>query len=248
MGNLYLLDKLQQMKAVLTALGLMLFQCVAAQDATTSEMSRRAPSLIVVNGIPFLNSKFVSLVEGTPYFQEEWMKGVLIAYTGQVYKNLQLKLDLLENEVHYQNEKGEELISITPIRQVLLANAAGDSFVFVHSSTLPVTATPLKVGWYQHLYEGPASLYKAYEKSMFETRPYNSASAEQHIKTKESYLLLYNNSYIELRRIKDAPTILANKKAELESFLNNNDDKKRTLDQRFTSLVEYYNSILADKK
>ena len=47
----------------------------------------------------------------------------------------------------------------------------------------------------------------------------------------------------------EAPEVLAYKKAELEDFLKNKDDKKASLDDRFAALIEYYNSFTAkDKK
>jgi hypothetical protein len=79
-------------------------------------------------------------------------------------------------------------------------------------------------------------------------RPYGSATTEQRIKTTEKYLVLYNNAFLEVKKIKDVPSILANKKKELEVFLKNNDDQKASMDDRFVKLIEYYNTLFKEQK
>ncbi|MFL5809507.1 MAG: hypothetical protein ACJ749_08290, partial [Flavisolibacter sp.] len=64
------------------------------------------------------------------------------------------------------------------------------------------------------------------------------------MRTNESYLFYYNNTLMEIKKIKDAPSVLANKKTELEEFLKNKDDKKLSMDERFKALIDHYNSLV----
>jgi hypothetical protein len=131
----------------------------------------------------------------------------------------------------------------------VLTDAFGNNFRFIHSSALPQQpSNPLKVGWYQWLHSGTASLYKYFNKSMSESTPYGSATIEQKIKTKEKYMVSYNNAFIEIPKLKDAPAILANKKSEMESFIKDKDDSKKSMDDRFVALIEYYNSLFPAKQ
>ena len=41
--------------------------------------------------------------------------------------------------------------------------------------------------------------------------------------------------------------MLADKKKELEDFLKNKDDDKAPMDDRMVNLLQYYNSLLANK-
>jgi hypothetical protein len=239
------------MRRILAAIFMLSTQFCFSQrtvDVTNGDTRVGQNALVVVSGTPFVNEKYVSLVEGSPYFNEEWLKGVLVGQNGQEYKGLQIKLDLIENSIHYKDEKGNELITTTPIKEVVLTDALGNNYKFVHSSSLPETATNLKKGWYLWLCSGTASLYKYYDKNILEHTPYNSATTEQKVRTTEKYLVLYNNAFVEVKKLKDAPAVLANKKTELEEFLKNKDSKDLSLDDRFLALVEYYNSLFTEKK
>jgi hypothetical protein len=106
----------------------------------------------------------------------------------------------------------------------------------------------MKDSWYLWLLTGTASLYKIFEKNLSEQKPYGSATFEQHIKTLEKYLILYNNAFLEVKKLKEVPSVLSNKKAELEAFLKTKDDPKASMDDRFIKLIEYYNSLIKEKK
>jgi len=217
-------------------------------DVTNNDVRVGATTVNEVNGTPFINTKFVRLVEGSPYFSEDWMKAVLVGTDNYNYKNQVVKLDLFDNKVHYQDEKQVELITTTPLKELVLTDAQGNNFRFVKGSAIQFTTPETKESWFLWLASGTASLYKLYNKRLFEQTPYNSATIEQHIKTTEKYMVLYNNGLLEIKKLKDAPSVLANKKSELEDFLKNKDDKNKSMDERFIALVEYYNSLVKEQK
>src|SRR5258706_16439289 len=95
---------------------------------------------------PFLKAKFARVVEGSAYFAEEWMKGNVVV-NATPYPGVWLKLDLLDNEVHYRNTSGEEMIATKKIEKVILTDTtAGKVFTFIHSSFLPNNPV-LQKGW-----------------------------------------------------------------------------------------------------
>jgi len=217
-------------------------------DVTNGDVKVGASTFNLVNGTPFINSKYVKLVDGSPYFSENWMKGVLVGTDNYNYKGQTIKLDLLENQVHYQDEKQNELVTTTPLKEIVLTDPQGNNFRFVKGSTLQQATPQTQNSWFLWLASGTASLYKLYDKKMFEQTPYNSATTEQHIKTTEKYMVQYNNGLFEIKKLKDAPSVLANKKTELEEFLKTKDDKNKSMDERFIALVEYYNSLVKEQK
>jgi hypothetical protein len=146
------------------------------------------------------------------------------------------------------DEKQVELITSTPLKELVITDASGNNFRFVHASAIAGITPANKNRWFLWLASGAATLYKLFEKRLYEQTPYNSATTEQHIKTIEKYFVLYNNSLLEIKKLKDAPSVLANKKAELEKFLETSDDKNKSMDDRFMALVEYYNSLVKEQK
>ena len=51
-------------------------------------------------------AKFTKIVDGTPYFSDEWMKGNVVINGDNQFNGIYLKLDLYSNEVHYRDPKG----------------------------------------------------------------------------------------------------------------------------------------------
>lgn len=238
------------MRFLFIAAGLLLSQISFSQTVVdvSKDEGNAGNRFFVVGGSPFVTAKFVNLTEGTPYFKDEWMNAVLINDKEQQFKDFKAKIDLMSKEIHYLNQNSNELVATTPVVQVILTDNAGNNYKFVHSSTFPKTVTPVKEGWYLWLASGTASLYKFFTKSLTESKPYGSATVEQHIKTTESYLVLYNNAFLEIKKLKEAPSVLANKKTELEEYLKNKDNSKEGMDDRFAALINHYNLLFKEEK
>src|SRR6185436_17271038 len=71
--------------------------------------------LYTVAGTPFVTAKFARVVEGSPFFNEQMMRGSIILSEGKEYKNILVRLNLLETQVNYLSEKEVEMIASTPI-------------------------------------------------------------------------------------------------------------------------------------
>jgi hypothetical protein len=216
-------------------------------DVTKSDTKLGHTAFYTVEGQPFLNVKYVKLVEGTPYFKDEWYKGSAIGENGGEYKNLTLKLDLLDKQIHYM-ENSKEYITTSKVDQITLTDPLGNSYKFVGFDIPSKNGKTTGREWYQWLTTGKASLYKEYKKTLMETKAYSSPTTEQKIITKEIYLIYTNNAFLELKKIKDIPSVLADKKTELENFIKNNDDKNALPDDRFKAIIDYYNSLFKETK
>lgn len=217
-------------------------------DVSKEDVRIGASTFYVSGGAPFVTTKFVNLVEGTPYFKDEWFNGVVVDMSDKQYKNVRLKIDLLANTVHFLDDKEKEFTVTMPIKQVVLTDASANNYRFDHSSALANISNVEKNKWYLWLATGTASLYKEFEKDLTEFRGYGSATTEQRIKTREQYVIVYNNSLLEVKKIKDVPSLLTDKKKELEDYLKTKDDQKASIDDRMVKLIEYYNSLLKDQK
>jgi hypothetical protein len=196
--------------------------------------------LQVVGGNPVTNAKYVSLVEGSPYLQEEWIKGKLVTEQGYVFQDVFLRLNLIENTIHYKDPKGNEMIATMPIREVILPEqATSKTLRFVNSNILPSS----KKGWYLLLHNANVSFFKFYDKILSENRPYNSATTEQRIMTKEKYFVMMKNVSYPIKNIKDLQALFMDKQKDVEMFIKSLDTKK-PLEERMIEIVEYYNVLL----
>lgn len=193
-----------------------------------------------VGGEPVVKAKFIRLVDGSPFFLDMWLNSTITTTMGKVYNNIPVKLDLLEGKFHYLDPKGVEFIASTPIKEVTLKDSVkSENYRFVSSFNLPM----LKGGWYVPLAEGSVSLFKSFTKTIREIKPYNSAVSEQSIVTKEKYILIYNNQAFYLKNDKDVPSILADKKEALETFMKAQ-NKKQALETRLIETIAFYNTLV----
>lgn len=211
-------------------------------DVTSSDanMNRHAQN---ISGTALGLPKFTRLVEGTPYFSDQWMKGTLVLRSGQEFKDVALRLDLLGGQLIYRSDNGQELVVNMPVREVVLVDSANDhNYRFFHGSALGATGAKANT-WYLWLASGKTSLYKQYRKKLTEFKPYGSATTEQKINTYDHYLVLHNDALLRIEKLKDAPGVLAHKKGELEDFIKTRDKRNASMDDRFAALVAYFNSL-----
>jgi hypothetical protein len=172
-----------------------------------------------VSGVPFSLYKYAKVISGSPYFKEDWMRGVAVLTNGGRAKCDQIKLDLFTGEVHYKDSTGPELIATNPIARLTLTDMiTGIEYVFTNN---PVSSGRHKGcnSWYQVLETGTATLYKRIKKTLTEATPFNSATAEQTINTASFYFIEISNDIIAVKKLKDIPAVLSDKKNELEEFI-----------------------------
>jgi hypothetical protein len=196
-----------------------------------------------VSGSPVVNYRFVRLVEGSPFFRENWMNCVALSSDGKRFKCHQVKLELVYNDVYYLNEKGEEFICTEPLKEMVLTDTVTNaSYQFVHSSHVPALAQS-RQGWYLRLVNGKASLYQAFVKSINEAKQYGSAVTDQRINTAEEYLIVYDGRVMKCKKPKEVPALIADGKKELESFLKSDEIKQFTTAEQMTAMINMYNNL-----
>lgn len=220
--------------------------CFTAASQKTIDVDknpdRALDYLYTVGGTPFIMAKFARVVEGSPFFNEQMMRGALILPEGKEYKNILIRLNLLESQVNYLNEKKVELIASIPIREVVLQDTIlNHDHRFVFSDYIKTTDKPEK-DFYELLQTGKAELYKQHKKRILENKPYGSATIEQTIQTNFRYYLLLNGQWIKLNKLRDLPNAFPGKRVEVSKFIS---DKKLSGDtgENFEAVVIYYNSI-----
>ncbi len=197
-----------------------------------------------VNGAPVVTNIYYKVVEGSAYFNPEWMKGSAALAKEKEYRNLWLKLDLLANQLHFRDDKGNEMICSTPLTRLTLGDSlhGGKVYHFAYSAFIPELFSLKPEAWMEVLAEGRASLYSQHKKIISEIRPYGSATMEQHIMTSDINYLVYNNQSIRVKRLSDIVSVLSDKKAELQQWIKNNNVEDRN-PADMSRLVQAYNSM-----
>ena len=188
-------------------------------------------------------AKYVKVVEGSPYFRETWMRGMVTLSKGSRYDSILLRLDLLDNSLQFINLDGKEMIVTSPVRAIILHDSVtGKKYEFDNSVFLPVT-NKIETGWYQLLADGQVALYKRMVKTLKENQPYGSATVEQTISDATQYYIFANSVFTRVKKMKDIPVQLNDKKEELNKYIS---VKKLSghSDADYASVVDYYNSLI----
>ncbi|HMH24173.1 MAG TPA: hypothetical protein VK563_20460 [Puia sp.] len=212
-------------------------------NADAVQMGKGIP--IVLSGSePFSMAKFVKVTSGTPFFTEQWMRGMLVPATGKAYANLLLRLNLLDNTVIYQDDKGQELTATTPLKRIMLRDSlTGVEYNFVLGSELNNTDRELKGTWFQVLVNDNVSLCKQHKKRIIDNTSYGSATVEQTISTIDLYYVYKNGVLTPVKKWSELLDQLADKKDKLYPYISANHLRGRS-EQDYIQVVNYYNSLL----
>ena len=224
------------------------FICLNAISQTTVDVDKINGAggilkyVFTVAGTPFVNAKFSRVVEGSPFFNEQMMHASIILSGGKEYRNILVRLNLLETQVNYIDETQVEMIATTPISEVVLWDTINnDQHRFMFSDYIETTDKPEK-DFYELIQAGKAALYKQYKKKLLESKPYGSATVEQSIRTEFRYFVLYNGQWIRIKKAKELTDLLNDKKNEIQKFIT---DKTVTKDNEanFEAVIVYYNNL-----
>jgi len=227
--------------SILLFVSLLAFNTRAQQVVDVDKYEGNAMNFFkAVGGEPIGNTKFVRLVEGSPYYFDDWKKGD-VEIESSKYKNISLRLNILETTLEFKDRKGDVMVCTQPVKRVVLRDSAnGTSYSFVHSSFLPASPDT-KNAWLMELVAGKASLYKLTKKSVNEVSPYGSATKEQHILTNYNYYLLQNNTITRVKKTSELAELLSDKRSELQEFIKTN--KLSNKEGDMITLVQHYNSL-----
>lgn len=198
--------------------------------------------MYTVAGTPFVNAKFARVVEGSPFFIEQMMKGAVILSEGKEYRNILVRINLLDFEVNYIGDKQIELVASTPIREVVLWDTLSNrDYRFVSSNFIEAAEKPEK-GFYELLQAGRAELYKQHKKQLLESKPYGSATVEQKIQTDIMFFVLKEKQWKRIKKLKDLTALLNDKSADIAKFIS---DQKISGDNQanFESVIAHYNKL-----
>jgi len=243
------LEKYSTMRTLLATLILFASVNLSAQtkvvDVNQTNTGGAAPSnlLYAVGGIPMNNAKYISIVEGSAFLNDLFVPGKIVLSGGRMYDKIKLRIDLIDNTVQYKDAGGEELVATTPIKTVVLYDAALDKPLQFDHSDFIKPGSKVESGWYQLLDTGSVWLYKRHIKNIRENKPYGSATTEQYITTSYNYYIIVNAVFTPIKKFKALPDMLQDKKAELQEYINLNSFTGKS-DKDYSMVIAYYNSLV----
>ncbi|HYF32440.1 MAG TPA: hypothetical protein VD993_15050 [Chitinophagaceae bacterium] len=183
-------------------------------------------------------------VDGTPFFSETWMKGIITMRDGKSYRGHGIRLDLTTNKVHFLTEEGKQMLCNTSIERLILMDSVKDAmFSFIHTSALPKQTDLKEPGWLEIMTQGTASLLKFQKKEREEVWSYTGPPSER-IKAQKKYYVLMGDRMHKVSSIGDIRDVFKSHAKELDEYIRNEKPSWKN-DADLIALVAFYNSLPA---
>ena len=221
--------------------------CATAQrviDITNGDVdaAHNEQMIGLAGGTIFPADKYVKVKEGTPYFYEDWCTGSLVLGGGTAYQNLQLKLDLLNHEVHYKDADNREMILSAPLKEVILRPGSLDARYFIPGKAWADVDDKLANTWLEVLINDKVSLLLDIRKKVTETQPYNSSTTEQYINETNVYFLQKAGRMNRITKWSELIDLLADKQKQVAKYVKENNLTGES-PLEYADLVAWYNKL-----
>ena len=208
-------------------------------DVNATDIAAGPGVLYSINGQSFSRERFSNLVDGSPFFNEEFMKGDLVLENGKMVKNFSVRLNLLDGTLNYLNEKNEELEAAVPIREVHLTDPlTNQTYRFVHSKYM---CNGSGKSWNRIIDTGAVSLYMNEVRVMTESKSYGSATLQQNILKDQSYLVVRGSDCTKIKTAGELASKLVNIDPSFQETIARQKIKGKS-EKDLLELIKIYNA------
>jgi hypothetical protein len=192
-------------------------------------------------GAPFLGINYTD-VKGYPYLFENWTEGTVKLSNGKSYTSVQLKYNLLRDELFFKDIKTDQLLAfVIPVVEFKLNDKEKNSILYRNGYKAIDDNT--EKSYYQVLFDGGTQLLKRTSKKINEEKPFNSASTIKSFEVLNFYYISNNNTLIRIRKDKKSIlAALANQGSALEKYLQEKSLNLKNEDD-LIQFIQYYNSL-----
>jgi hypothetical protein len=192
-----------------------------------------------VDGIPVLNPKYTRIVEGSLYEPANFTKALVFVKNNKRAFPVEARIDVMEERLHYLDEKKREKYADSPIEEVQFFEA--EKNIGIYSFGIPGCGAAFK-GWYEVLERGKISLHRKIIKNVSEVKPYGSATTEQKVITSYAYWMSDGTNCKQVKKISDLQAELIQKNPAMQQKIPQRklSDKKA---EDWAELVKIYNML-----
>lgn len=216
----------------------LVFSCVIA-NAQSQVSIGGGRNLQALNGAPLTPDKVLEL-QGTYFFNDEFLPAVLVDASGKEYKDKKIKFNLKTNIIYYTDWDGKLMQATSDIRKVIITE--GDKTTVFENFFPPIDG--LDAGtYYKVLVNGTSKLLLSTQFSEGEYKEFNSAVTTKRV---DKVYQLYGAANGSIKKLTkgDAEVLdlLKDKSAELAAFIKQNSLKCRKQSD-YETVFNYYNGL-----
>lgn len=216
-----------------------------AQDLLKDNVSNHTAFLNDISGRPLYMRSEMNTV-GSTSFYDQYCSADIYTWSGRIYLHVNVKFDLLENELRYISPDGIEMVALTPVSKIVFhsispgTDSTHDIILTGENDVLNKTGTPV----YQLLDTGKANLFVRIELKWRDDTPYGQAGITRiYEKNDKEWWVRLNNTFSKVdKNGAFFQKLLADKKTEINSYISRNSTHFKSLSD-VRMLIQYYNSL-----
>ncbi|WP_316832682.1 hypothetical protein [Pedobacter aquatilis] len=172
-----------------------------------------------LSGVP-LKIKIYENVNGTPYLNEEWTKGTVVLENGTKSGSLDLKFDLVAQELIFKDASGNPLNFANRVKEFVLQSSGNNQQLYRRN--FPKTEDSTPDDFFQVISDKNVKLLKRTKKFIIDTKQYASSTVDRSIEERTAYYILSGNTLIKVSNAKNLQKAFPKVSAELETYLSKN--------------------------
>lgn len=177
-------------------------------------------------------------IEGSPFFVDDWVKGVIYMKDGSKADKFLLKLDLLRNELIFLHD-GQILSVVNPVKEFVLNTADNKQLLF--RCDYPAYERFDANSFYQVLQDGPTSLLKMNRKSIKESTAFNQGLKKEYILNESYYISKPGRDLVRIKRDRSSLLeALGDADGKLAAWMSKNGNRCRT-EEDMAAVIKAYN-------
>jgi hypothetical protein len=214
---------------------------MASSEVSYSQIS----NLSDLNGTVFRIQSYEE-VNGSPFLVNKWMQGDVKFTNGSVLKSIPLMYDQVKDALLFKGKNNEDYYFNDPVREFTISYISNDknfngTFRNGFSASKGLTAS----SFYEVLIDGKTKLLKRNNKTISETKEFNSATAIKNVNVNTVYYITNGETLIALKKL-DAKSLIealdSTKATNVQKFISS--DKLNLKNQEdLVRVIAYYNTL-----
>jgi hypothetical protein len=197
-----------------------------------------------INGRPLTTKAGYTDVQGTPFLNDQWSKGIVKMTDGKVYKDMLLKYHEVDDVLYFQGKNEETLTFVDPVSEFTISNISDDKQSELHfRKGFKNIPNSTEESFFEVLNDGTIQLIKKPTKSVSESKEYNSLTVVKRFDENVKYYLIISGKAVLVKRDKKSIlSAIGNKQPEMENYIKTNSLNMKN-DDDMGKLVRFYNSL-----
>jgi hypothetical protein len=230
---------------ILFFIPLLFISLLATGQRTQSTFNNAYELMTDASGKPFYLQVNYN-IEGSPFYPPEYFKASLCAESGQIYRNVRVKFNMMDHLLLVKRSDGSEEVVTTPIYRLVYTDEGEDGIMEdrVFERGFPSPGAQTEKTWYEVLDSGKMKLLKLRTVNYMDKKNYGSGSITREFITEESLFLYSRASGMnKLSRGNEAVLLLLPGKREVLASYISEKGLKCKKENEIIQLVHYYNSL-----